>query len=343
MPPGVGAASAGVRVRTGCRVDLAGGTLDIWPLGLLHPGARTLNVAVDLPVAVELRSAAARYRVRQGGELIEAGSAEELAQHPEALLVAAVASALELPPFEASLESASPRGGGLGASSSLIVALVTAAEELFDRTPSSAVQRAALGRDLEARMMGLPTGAQDHFPALLGGALEIVHRPGGEDVRQVPADLDALAASLVVAYSGQGHFSAAQNWEVVRRRLEGDRGTVERFEGIAHAAERAAEALRAGDLAELGRWMGREWSFRRRLADGVSTVAVEGLLEAAGRAGAWGGKVCGAGGGGSIAVLCPPRRRPEVAAALEAEGAQVLSAPPRGRGLEIEALRGAGA
>ena len=59
-----------------CRVDLAGGTLDIWPLGLFHREACTVNVAVDLAVTVELRPAVSGYRVLQGGTLATAASAE---------------------------------------------------------------------------------------------------------------------------------------------------------------------------------------------------------------------------------------------------------------------------
>jgi hypothetical protein len=64
-----------VTARAWCRVDLAGGTLDLWPLGLLHPGARTVNLAIDLAATVRMTPATtpgAGYRVRQGESLVEA-------------------------------------------------------------------------------------------------------------------------------------------------------------------------------------------------------------------------------------------------------------------------------
>lgn len=325
-----------VTARAWCRVDLAGGTLDIWPLGLLHPGARTVSLAVDLPATAEVSPRERGYRVTQGGEAHEADDAGGLARRAETALVGVVAEALDLPPFEARLASASPRGGGLGGSSALVVALLAAAEELFGRPRSEPARLAALGRDLEARMMGLPTGAQDHWAALLGGLLEISHRPGGEVVRRLPLDPEELAASLVVAYTGQSHFSAGQNWHIVRRRLEGDPEAVALFQGIAGAAAELAAALDAGDLASAGGLMGREWSFRRRLADGVSTPVIEDLLERARGAGAWGGKACGAGGGGCIAVLAPPERRDAVVRRLAEGGAEVLDARPAPDGLVVE-------
>ncbi len=323
-----------ITARSWCRADLAGGTLDIWPLGLFHPGARTVNVAIDLAATVRLRPADL-YRVCQGESVVEAGSITELAASPDFSLVAVVAEALGLPPVEVELASQSPRGGGLGASSAMVVALIAAAEELLGREPSSAAQRVHLARDLEARLMSLPTGIQDHYPGLLGGALEIRMEPGGEVVRRLAVDLDALGDHLLVVYSGVSHFSAGQNWQVVRRRLEGERESVELFSGIAEAAAGLAEALEAGDFPRVGAWMGREWSFRRRLAEGVSTPELERLLDAARERGAWGGKACGAGGGGCLAVLAPVDRKAEVAAALERAGGRVLPARPAGEPLSV--------
>lgn len=323
-------------VKTWCRADLAGGTLDIWPLGLLHPGSRTVNVALDLAVTVSVRpSSADSYQVHQGDSLVKASSPDELSGHPETALIGVIAAAMELPPFEASLASESPRGGGLGASSAMTVGFIAAAEEAFGRPRSQPREKAVLARDLEARLMSLPTGMQDHYPALLGGALEILPSPGGEKVRRLEVDLEALGASLVVAYSGQSHFSAGNNWQVVRRRLDGEAEVTELFEGIAGTAAELAGALERGDLPRVGELMSREWSFRRRLAEGISTSILEGLLAAAAAHGAWGGKACGAGGGGCIAVLCPPDRRSEIETALREAGGRVLAARPTGRPLEI--------
>jgi D-glycero-alpha-D-manno-heptose-7-phosphate kinase len=194
----------------------------------------------------------------------------------------------------------------------------------------------ALARDLAARLMGLPTGIQDHYPALLGGALEIRPLPGGERVRRLAVDLEALAARLVVVYSGQSHFSAGNNWQVVRRRLEAEPEVTELFEGIAGAAAALAPALEAGDFPKVGELMAREWSCRRRLAEGISTPVLENLLQTARDHGAWGGKACGAGGGGSLAVLCPPERREEVVSALTRAGGEVLRARPTGQPIQVQ-------
>ncbi len=325
--------------RACCRVDLAGGTLDIWPLGLLHAGARTVNVAIDIEVTVGVQASGARCRIESAAGAREAGAWEELASDPEAGLFALLAAALELPPARVVARSDSPRGGGLGASSALGVAFLAAAETATGRAAASAERRASLVRDAEARLMGLPTGTQDQYAALLGGALEVRHQPGGEAVRRLAVNLAALGDSLIVAYTGSSHFSAANNWEVVRRRLDGEAESVARFDGIAEAATELAGALERGDLAAAGAWMSREWSHRRRLAPGVSTQTIERLLAGARDAGAWGGKACGAGGGGCVAVLAPAAARQEVADRLREAGGELLEARPSAQGMRVEPWR----
>jgi D-glycero-alpha-D-manno-heptose-7-phosphate kinase len=324
-----------ITVRSWCRVDLAGGTLDIWPLGLFHPGARTVNVAIDLAATVRLERSASDYVVRQGTNEIRAGSIAELAAHPEGALVAVVAEAFGLPPVEVELRSDSPRGGGLGGSSALTIALIAAAEEELGLPRSRPNERARLARDLEARLMSLPTGMQDHYPGLLGGALEILQEPGGEKVRRLDVDLERLGEGLLVVYSGASHFSAGNNWSIVRRRLDGEPEVTELFRGIAAAAAALAPALEAGDLPRVGALMSEEWSHRRRLAEGVSTPLLESLIARALALGAWGGKACGAGGGGCLAFLCPPGRRSAVAEGLEELGGTVLAARPTGEALSV--------
>ena len=329
---------ASVSATAPCRVDLAGGTLDIWPLGLLHPGSGTVNVAVSVAVSVSLRGRDRGWVVKQDGSRIEVDARGELLASPETALAGLVAEHLDLPPFELELQSASPRGAGLGASSAIAVALIAAAERAI-ATSSSATSTVDstvhLARDLEARLMGLPTGIQDHYPALLGGALEIRHRPGGEEVRALRIDLELLGRSLLVAYSGGSHLSAANNFEVVALRLRGDRATVERLAAIADAAKSMVASLEAGDLAAAGRAMTAEWSSRRMLSTVVSTAAIERILAAALAAGALGGKVCGAGGGGCVAILAPPERRDAVARAVVELGHPVLDCSPTAHGLRL--------
>jgi D-glycero-alpha-D-manno-heptose-7-phosphate kinase len=326
-----------VRVTTRCRVDFAGGTLDIWPLGLLHPGAVTVNVSIDLPVVVELAPRRSGWLVVQGEDRFECADPAGLAADPHTALVGLVAEHHDLGGGEVRIDSGSPRGAGLGASSALTVALLAAAEAATaGRTVETAERRAAIARDLEARLMGLPTGRQDHFPAQLGGALAIEHRPGGERIRRLEVDLEALGEHWLVAFTGQSHFSAGNNWQVVRGRLDGDAGITARLGRVRDVAARTAGALEASDWPQVGALLAEEWEARRGLAGGISTPGIEELLAAARRLGGWGGKACGAGGGGCLVALVPAGRREEIETAWRAAGAHPLDARPTTRGLEVE-------
>jgi D-glycero-alpha-D-manno-heptose-7-phosphate kinase len=143
---------------------------------------------------------------------------------------------------------------------------------------------------------------------------------------------------MLVIYTGQSHFSAGHNWRVIRNRLEGDRETIRCFDGIRDASQGIVELLEQGDLAAVGELMNEEWSWRRRLAEGISTPKIEELLAVAKDAGAWGGKACGAGGGGCLIVLCPRSSRQEVREAVVGLDAQVLDAGPASEPLLVRPL-----
>ncbi len=323
-----------------CRVDLAGGTLDIWPLGLLHPGAATVNVAVEVMVTVRARRSHSGYVVVQGERRSDAGSTAELRCHRETSLPGLVLELLDAPAMELHLESGSPLGGGLGASSALTVAMVAAVENLLGRPARQPDDLARFARDVEASLMELPTGMQDHYPALLGGVLDLRHRPGGTEVRPVSVDLGALGDRMVVVYTGQSHFSAGQNWRVVRRRLDGEAEARQLFEEIAAVSREMPTTLEAGDWEAVGRLLTREWASRRRLAEGVSSPTIERLLEASREAGAWGGKACGAGGGGCLVLMAPPGRRSDVVRRLTEAGAHRIRARPTAAQLAVEGGEG---
>jgi D-glycero-alpha-D-manno-heptose-7-phosphate kinase len=324
-----------IRAVARCRVDLAGGTLDIWPLGLLFPGAQTVNVALDLPVEVTIAPRDAGFRLETERGTLAATSAAELAAEPEGALVGLVAEALALPPLDITVRSASPRGGGLGASSAVTVALIACADRLAGRPARGVGATARLARDLEAQLMRLPTGMQDHYGAMVGGALAIAFLPGGEQVRRLEVDLPELGRHLLLVYSGQSHFSAATNWQIIRGCLEGDPDVRGLFHGIAEVAAELPAALETGRWQRVGELVGMEWQLRRQLAEGVTVPAVESLLQMGRSLGAWGGKACGAGGGGCVALLVPPERRDAIAEALTAAGGEVLSAAPTGEGLAV--------
>jgi len=340
------ATAAAVHASAPLRVDLAGGTLDLWPLGLLQPGGATAAVAISLRVA-----ASAGPPPRSG---VIALAAEDLAlseEHPANAplrcrgrleLLQRIAAALA-PPEGVTLSTRAPvaQGSGLGTSSALGVAAVAALLRYRGLRPARD-EVVALVRDLEAQVLGIPTGTQDHEAAWGGGAFFIRHAPGGGTLWLLPRPLLArLGERLVIFDSGRARSSGPSNWDMFRRRIEGDAAAVRALAQVADAGARAAEALAAHDWRALGRAMRKDLDARRNWSPLVLTPTLERAFDAARRAGALGFKVCGAGGGGFAVALAEPARRARVASAIGDTGARLCDAGPTARGLTVERRRGA--
>ena len=184
-----------------------------------------------------------------------------------------------------------------------------------------------LARDLEARVLGVPTGLQDHWAAVYGGVLAIHHEPGEERVERLRIAPEWVGERLTIFDTGITHHSGMVNWQVIRRRLDRDSETTEALESIAEAARHCRTALLAGDEGGVGRAIAAEWSARRRLAPEVCPPELEAIVDAGLAAGASALKACGAGGGGSVLVWHPPGARRAVSTALctAAPGGRVVA------------------
>jgi D-glycero-alpha-D-manno-heptose-7-phosphate kinase len=321
------------------RVDLAGGTLDIYPLYLLLPGACTVNVAVGVSSRVELRP------LRSGAALVSRDlRVRQEAPHtaafdpsgPLGLFALALRAFPAASGVEATLANDAPLGSGLGASSALLVAFLLALRRLRGE-PSPWESTANAASEIEAAHLRTLAGRQDHVASLLGGLLALTFPPGRIEAERFPAGgkgARALAARGFLAHTGKAHHSGQVNWRMVRGAVGGDRRVLSRFETIAAAARDARDALREGDADGLARAVAAEWSVRRTLARGVSPPRVERLLaDPAVARHVAAAKLCGAGGGGALfGILRDPAGRGAVEEALVRHGCapvpfRIASAP----------------
>ena len=327
-----------VTVRAPVRADLAGGTLDLWPLYLFHPGARTVNVAIsyyaESEVAetgesgIEIHLTDQQYEQRYE-------SLHEIAGDPKAALVHRVLEHFHLNGIRITTRTDAPRGSGLGGSSALTVTLVRALSELSG-DPIEGDDMIALVRDLETRLIGVPAGIQDYYPAVYGGLAAIHLNPGRVVRHEIHLPVERLAEHMLLHYTGVAHFSGTNNWEMYKRQIDGKRKVHKGFERIAQSATEMEKALENGDFRSAGAALAHEWENRKALVNGISTPEIDAAIAAATGAGAWGGKVCGAGGGGCIVFLIPPDRREDVRRALAEVPGRILEATPVAHGLAIE-------
>ncbi len=318
-----------VQIKTSAptRIDLAGGTIDIWPLYLFHAGAQTVNAAISLRASARIEPRADTRIVIQSedtGVVVVADDWVELRERRELRLLSLLVHFFEASGLTLITSSESPAGAGIAGSSALTVAVGSALAEWTRRRyePEALLQ---VAMNIEAQAINVPTGLQDYRPALYGGiaALEL----DVDGVRRVALDvnLTELHRRIVLCYTGEPRNSGTNNWEIVKKHIDGDQHVFDCFERIRDTAAAMRDALTNGDWDAVGQAIATEWANRKRLAPGVTTPAIEELIVRASAEGATAAKVCGAGGGGCLFTYGPPERRDAIQEALSAGGARILN------------------
>jgi len=314
------------------RVDIAGGTLDIYPLYLLLGDAMTVNaaVAVRSEVAVRpFRRGAARLSSGNFGIAVTAVDTHGFSSGGKmGLLSRALRHFPAVSGVEFLVRNEAPVGSGIGASSALLVALMLAAGRLTGiacRRDETA--RAAM--EIEAAHLKSLTGRQDHLAALRGGLQGIRFSPGRVDARRLPPGGAAgtmLRDHAFLAHTGIAHHSSDVNWRMIRGAIDGDFAVLRKFRGIAAAAREAWEAVSAADPEKTAAAIAAGWALRKTHPPGVSTPGGAGLSPARRcRRVVSGAKLCGAGGGGMLfGLLRDPGGREAVESLLSGAGMAVV-------------------
>ena len=354
------------------RVDLAGGTLDIWPLYLFHENSQTINVAIQCYARCRLtprRDGAIHLISRDLGREERFPSLGALVKARKfrlpllARLVTAFMTSGSLAPpavsraekqvlrsaqddrdrggveegkqgFTLETDSDSPAGAGLGGSSSLNIAICGALAQFTGRRLSRE-KLIEIAGDVEAQVLGVPTGEQDYYAAARGGIQAIRLTPGGNVSERLAVNQAEMAARGVLCYTGESRNSGINNWEVMKAHIDGNRAVVRHFDRIAAIAVDMRSALELNDWEETARLLNQEWEARKQNHPRITTPGIERLIRAARRNGARAAKVCGAGGGGCVFFLCEPGTKRNVETALRRAGARVIPFAVAERGLTV--------
>jgi len=317
-----------IETRAPTRIDLAGGTLDIYPLYLFEEGGITVNLATSVYTHVRLETRPdQRIRItdRDMGTTLEARTLEDLPLNNRMDLIVRILKFYDPPVgLDVHTHSDAPRGSGLGASSSLLIALSGALREL-NGCETADDDLVHYGANLEAQHLRIPTGKQDYYPALFGGLNAIWFGIDGDRVEGLGSNgslLGALQERLLLFFTGEGHFSGTSNWNMLKMYID-DRGTtVRNMKTIKSTALEMRRAFLDGDLDWFAGLLNQEWENRKCLADGVTTPQIDALMAAGKENGALAGRICGAGGGGCMTMFCKPGAQRAVIAALEDLGAE---------------------
>lgn len=299
--------------RTPLRISFAGGGTDLASFYRPYDGGAVVSAAIDKYVHVIVNEKFDRS-IRVAYSRTENVDRLEELQHElvrEAMRTTGVSEALEIH----TIADIPSEGTGLGSSSSLTVGLLNALYA-FRGVLKDPAELAAEACQIEIETLGGTLGKQDQYIAAFGGVQHFEFRADGS-VRSTPlplstTDREALSDHLSLFYTG------------ITRKAEGilkgmSARTDENKEALFRMRALAGEARAAivdRDWAELGHVLDEGWQLKRGLSAGISSVEIDQHFSAAKAAGAFGGKVTGAGGGGFLLLVHPPERSRQIAAAL---------------------------
>lgn len=328
------------------RVDLAGGTIDLWPIHNLLDKKATVNVAVSLEACVEISPSGNHlfHLDSVDQKLSDSGDFGTIVRSTKLGLFGLLISAIwkeEMPGLKIVTRAKSPAGAGLGGSSCLAVAFCRALAEARRKFDPNYVipderQIVKTAQDVESRVIHAPTGVQDYWGGLRGG-INIIQYPFGDTiVTTLPGSIwQDQNFKLICCYSGKSRASAINNWEIFKRIFDGDKSLLSKISAIGHAAADCAEAVIRREWQEAFRASRHEWTLRTELWPNIETPETRRIDAAALEAGALFTRVCGAGGGGVMGVICPLERVQPVSRAMTEAGGQVMDVVVGGPGLSV--------
>lgn len=238
--------------------------------------------------------------------------------------------------IDVDIASDAPPGSGLGGSSALVTACVGALAMLTDRSmaPREVAELAYL---IEREDLGIAGGWQDQFATAFGGFNLLEFDQRGVAVRPLalsPEAVEELRAHLLLCYTGHVRTDLGLIATQIRMYEEGREDTIVGMKQLQAMAFEMRRELEDGDLDRLGSMLREAFESKKLMNPHVSQGTIERLLAVAADAGASGGKICGAGGGGYLLLACRPERQPAVRSALEALGGQFAEFAFRAQGVE---------
>lgn len=327
-------------IKSPTRVDLAGGTLDLWPLYNFVGSAKTVNVAIDVWTKatldarndgqVEINS----LDLKQKWEFSTYKDFIEVLDPRLQLYHSVISKFNEKFPqiiqkgFSLTTQSESPIGGGLGGSSSLIISMMKAFSQLVDYKFSSSHEMVHWAHNIESEILNTPTGTQDYYPAITGGLTCLNYNTYGIEQKVIETKGSPLYNNFLLVYTGRSHHSGLNNFEVLKSAINQDVKVVTALKKIKSIADDMWRVVNEQKWDLLPELFQQEYEARIQLTPAFTSPEIERLHQIGLSNGALAVKICGAGGGGCVLVWVQPEHRQKVIQACENEKFQCLNARP---------------
>jgi D-glycero-alpha-D-manno-heptose-7-phosphate kinase len=268
----------------------------------------------------------------QGNLTLEVEGPDALKPEGDLALAQAVLQRFSLPRgLEVVTYSEMPAGAGLGSGSSYATCLIAVLDALTGYN-MTAYEMAELARECESLALRTTYGWQDQYSPVTGGGVKFMRHWPSEEPRRIevnhihlsPGTLADLERGLVVAFSGLSRPARNILDHVAAAVDSGDETVTNTLKAMSQMAVEMRQLLTKGSLDDLGPALSEVWQYHKRLHRDVTNDRLEELYEVAQNHGATGGKVCGAGGGGTMLFFAPPGRDYAVRQALRNLGARVF-------------------
>jgi D-glycero-alpha-D-manno-heptose-7-phosphate kinase len=315
---------------TPLRVSFAGGGTDLPEFYRSDYGA-VLSTTVDKFVYVTVKRHGALFSENYRLNYFASEHVLRLDEIENAIIRECLRLVPVEPPLYISTVADIPASSGLGSSSSFAVGLIAALHAMRgERAPPIRIYEEAAQVELE--VLKRPMGKQDHAAATFGGLNYIRFRSDEsisvEPLSLGPEEIDHLFRHLQFFWTGITRDSSEILSE--QRKNTGDK-LMPHLKSMRDQALELREVLRNGlDMEAFGKVLDRGWQLKRALATNISNDQIDGWYKAATAAGAWGGKLMGAGGGGFLVFVTPPELHANVRAALRGLDALAIDFEPRG-------------
>jgi D-glycero-alpha-D-manno-heptose-7-phosphate kinase len=220
--------------------------------------------------------------------------------------------------FDLSLHSDAPPGSGLGSSSAVIVSLVGLLKE-WKSLLLTDYEIAEMACRIERNELGIQGGLQDQFASAFGG-FNYIEFEGDQVVvnpLRIPLDVqNELQYNLLLVFTGRIRLSGRIIEDQVARFEAGETESIEALREIKRLTREMKAHLLRNELDDFGALLHEEWRQKKRMSSRISTPELDAVYDAARTAGAIGGKITGAGGGGYMLLYCPGGTRHKVARKL---------------------------
>lgn len=323
-----------IKVVSPTRVDLAGGTLDLWPLYNFVEGAVTVNLAINVCSHVTISKRADSKIEICSLDLSYQETFDNLqvlldSKNPNLILFQKILSVIQpRAGFRMTTRSDSPVGAGLGGSSSLVISIIKALSKFDGILLGTAHDVVNMAHNIEAGILNTPTGTQDYYPAFSGGLNILNYGAKGIQQEVLSVKKSQMADFFLLVYTGRSHHSGINNFEVLKSAVAKDQKVLAALKKLKKISNEVALVCRAQSWDKLHDLFAQEYESRIQLTEHFSSPEIKEIKKISDKMGKSSVKICGAGGGGCVLIWTQSSVRSKIESECQAQGFQIMNSQP---------------